>query len=505
MSPIYKQWSQDMDNLLEFLVGKDQLEFTYTERSRHCIALNEVDLKIFYDHSLWEEHYSPGNGTVSYVKKLQDMSSTDMDIEAPEENVTKTTEPSGTDDLDSLEEDTEVSVKCPSISDPSPKNSFDVRMQDAENHTSYDKLAKLNRGEAQTIKVPPVKTLLAHTRILPQPGIGSGRVLTNPFNIAFRPPSNCVTEAIKGLKLASGPDSHKIDVENEDSAEDHIIEFPGLGYFSLDAVRILGKFDEIRQIANDVEVETNWLKKAAYLNSSELASIQDVLWKHPYTYEITRHRGVPVTVESFSSLVSERYTDDNLIDYLVLRYMDSLPHTSKATLYIPCGPMQFLKNGDENEFFNILVDICLAETDEDALKQITQVIFAVNFKEEGTEHWGVCRIELSKERVYFDDGLKLPPPKRLPLYVRQVLSTLRRKCPAFQYNGWAIPDFERFDMPRQPNGAREVGAASCGIAVILSIWYFVSSPDNLVLSVGWRFSQMDMWRQRLMVKILNWR
>ena len=144
MSPMYKQWSQDIDNLLEFLVGKDQLEFKYTERSRHCITLNEVDFKFFYDHSLWEEHYSPGNGTVSYVKKLQDMSSTDMDIEAPEENVTKTTEPSGTDDSDSLEEDTEVSAKCPSISDPSPKNSFDVRMQDAENHTSYDELAKLN-------------------------------------------------------------------------------------------------------------------------------------------------------------------------------------------------------------------------------------------------------------------------------------------------------------------------------------------------------------------------
>ena len=71
------------------------------------------------------------------------MSSTDMDIEASEENVTKTSEPSST--VDSLEEDMEVSVKCPPISDPSPINSFDVRMQNAENHTSYDKLAKLNR------------------------------------------------------------------------------------------------------------------------------------------------------------------------------------------------------------------------------------------------------------------------------------------------------------------------------------------------------------------------
>ena len=135
-------------------------------------------------------------------------------------------------------------------------------------------------------------------------------MLTNPFNTAFRPPSNCLTETTKDLKLASGPDSHKVDVENEDSAKDHIIEFPGLRYFSLDAVRILGKFD--------VEFEKNWLKKAAYLNSSELASIQDVLWKHPYTYEITKHHGVPVTVKSFPSLVSERYTDNNLFDYLVL-------------------------------------------------------------------------------------------------------------------------------------------------------------------------------------------
>ena len=373
MSPMYKQWLQNIDNLLEFLVGKDQLEFIYTERSHHCITLIEVDFKVFYDHSLWEEHYSPGNGTVSYIKKLQDMSSIDMDIKVPEENVTKTIEPSGTDDPDSLEEDTEVSVKCPPVSDPSPKNSFNVRMQDAENPTFYDKLAKLNRGEAHTIKVPPVKTLLAHTRILPQPSIGLGRVLTNPFHIPFPPPSNCVTEAIKDLKLASGPDSHKIDVKNEDSADDHIIKFLGLGYFSLDAVRIFGKFDEIRQIANDVEVEKTWLKRAAYLNSSELASIQDVWWKHCYTYEITRQCGVPVTVESFSSLVIERYTDDNL-NCLVLQYMDSLPHTSKATLYIPCGPMQFLKNGDEDEFFKIIVNICLEETDEHALKQIIQVI-----------------------------------------------------------------------------------------------------------------------------------
>ena len=135
--------------------------------------------------------------------------------------------PSGTDDLDSLEEDTEVSVKCPAVSDPSPKNSFDVRMQDAENPIFYDKLAKLNRREAHTIKVPPVKTLLAQTRILPQPSIGLGRVLTNPFNIPFPPPSNCVTEASKDLKLTSGPDLHKIDVKNEDSAADHIIKFLG--------------------------------------------------------------------------------------------------------------------------------------------------------------------------------------------------------------------------------------------------------------------------------------
>ena len=90
---MYKQWLQNIDNLLECLVGKDQLEFTYTERSHHCITLNEVDFKVFYHHSLWEEHYSPANGTVSYIKKLQDMSSTDMDIKAPEENVTKTMEP----------------------------------------------------------------------------------------------------------------------------------------------------------------------------------------------------------------------------------------------------------------------------------------------------------------------------------------------------------------------------------------------------------------------------
>ena len=95
--------------------------------------------------------------------------------------------------------------------------------------------------------------------------------------------------------------------------------------------------------------------------------------------------------------------------------------------------------------------------DEDALKQITQVIFAVNFKEEGIEHWGVCWIELHTERVYFDDGLKLPSPKRLPLYIRQVLSTLKIKFPGFQYNSWAVPDFQRFDMFGQPNGAREVG------------------------------------------------
>ena len=257
---MYKQWSQGMDNLLEFLFGKDQLEFTNTERSCHCITLNKVDFEAFYDHSLWEEHYPPGNGTVSCIKNIQDMSSTDIDIEASEENVTKTSEPSGTVDLDSLEEDMEISVKCSPISDPSLINSFDVRMQDPENHTSYDKLAKLNRGEACTIKVPPVKTLLSHTRILPQPSIGSGKVVTNPFNTAFRPPSNCLTETTKDLKSASGPDSHKVDVENEDSAKDHIIEFPGLRYFSLDAVRILGKFD--------VEVEKNWLKKAAYLNSS---------------------------------------------------------------------------------------------------------------------------------------------------------------------------------------------------------------------------------------------
>ena len=243
--------------------------------------------------------------------------------------------------------------------------------------------------------------------------------------------------------------------------------------------------------------EQQWLENNRDgLSDCQVDAIKAVLWELSATTTIMRAGQKSLDISSFSTLVAERNLDNFVIDATITKFVDE----SKSSIYLPTEVFFWLRSND-NSF--ILSKLAGVVKDDCNMKFILMPVHMNNC------HWGLVVVDLSAQRILFDDGLKMNPGKDVLHSVRRILDLLRRLMPHVENlsnSFWSlITSFERFGMPYQgdPDESGQ-GVASCGVGVILAARDFITLGSLAEGNFRWSYRNTRRLRKQLMVQIISW-
>ena len=244
-----------------------------------------------------------------------------------------------------------------------------------------------------------------------------------------------------------------------------------------------------------MQEEEKWLSQNA--TESERNTILQILREFRPQQTLIKAGITDINEESFSTLCCERYTNNFLIDgylYHIVKENGGNSINSKV-ISLPSQCLIWVKQN--STFLQRKLQEYLHPMD---LKVIEIFLLPVNID---NWHWGLLVIDVKSETLYFDDGLKVPPPATLKEDTKVLLDALA------QVNNFPIKslrscfwrneiNFRRFNMPQQP--ATGVGSSSCGVGVILAGEDI--ARGNMVMS--WNFTNMGHFRKYLLSKMVCW-
>lgn len=124
------------------------------------------------------------------------------------------------------------------------------------------------------------------------------------------------------------------------------------------------------------------------------------------------------------------------------------------------------------------------------------------------QHWELLCFDVAMLTVYFDDGMKLPPPRDTIKLTRNMLRAFKPLShkDTFQEQEWNQLKLDLhlpcINMPRQ--SASGEGAASCGIGMTLSVRDIIKSKP-CPAPFQWVFENMSTLRKELMALVIQWK
>lgn len=124
------------------------------------------------------------------------------------------------------------------------------------------------------------------------------------------------------------------------------------------------------------------------------------------------------------------------------------------------------------------------------------------------KHWGLICFDTTTKTIYFDDGLKVSPPRDTVTVVKNMLGGFEAlaNTTAFQEENWNLPTptspLPRIHMPQQTTSGE--GSGSCGIGVILAVRDIIKD-ETCLPPFTWSFGNMFQLRKELMNLILDWK
>lgn len=201
----------------------------------------------------------------------------------------------------------------------------------------------------------------------------------------------------------------------------------------------------------------------------------------------------------FSTLACERYVNGFAIDTICSKFLeDSRP---AEIVFLPSFSQAWAMQGAS--YFSQMVRPFFGHCAVNSAKYILSLLHF-----DTPQHWGVLCFDTANQTVYFDDGLKLSPPRDTIVIVKNMLSGFKwlSNNDIFHEQEWNQPKLAlplpRINMPRQTSTGQ--GAGSCGIGVILSVRDVIKN-QTCPAPFQWVFEEMSSLRKELMTLVLQWK
>ena len=304
--------------------------------------------------------------------------------------------------------------------------------------------------------------------------------LFNPLLANGRPSASTVQHAEKLLR----------------TCRNEVVKISHLGCYNLASLKVFEKICALESDASNLRQEICWLSQTP--GAQNTAGIKDALINARLHDVILQQGQSMMDLSDFCTLACERYVTRFAID-TCLTFLKEEKQSN--VVYLPCYSQSWAKQGAQ--YFSRKVSGYFSHCSVDAANIILTPVHIP-----ARRHWGLLCFDAVSRTAYFDDGLKIVPPRSTVPVVKNMLNgfSVLSNDSRFKVEQWNHPrlclPLPRINMPQQTTTG--VGAGSCGIGVILSVKDIIRSGKCLP-PFQWEFSDMGFLRKQLMSQILEWR
>ena len=521
-------WIYSIDELFTNLFGPDYYQYEYTEKTKHCVLVPGQFPLIQYRHEDWEQTILEAKQSSSPAAKAAapHQNNSSMAKGAPVTAATTTQQISqsrnATPPAPLLQQNSKVTgqqhtttsqhsigissaamAAAPTLAQQlssSPKATAAARQH--SNNSFHSKMLRvedlnlISRGERAALAVPKVASIPTEDIVLVQ----NQSEVNNPLLLNLRPSESAVEHAFKLLgEVSKSKGEQVVDIDDDGNEEDQATVTIGtLGTFTKDFLHVLQTMCSLASEAVRVREEQLWLSKNSK-SLPDLNNVRDALLNSRPKEEIIRQGTCIMDATDFSTLACERYVNSFAIDTVCMKFLEE----SKPTkiVFLPSFSQMWAKQGAS--YFSQQVHPFFRHC---AVEDAEYILSPVHF--DTPQHWGLLCFDTAAKTVYFDDGLKLSPPRDTISIIKNMLSGFEclSQNASFQKEHWNQPKLDlplpRLNMPNQTKTGE--GAASCGIGVILSVRDIIKS-ETCPPPFQWMFKNMARLRKELMALVLQWK
>ena len=459
-----KLWIAKIDDLFADLFGPDFCEYEYT-KTKNCILVPGQFPAVVYKHNEWE-------------KKLIDQATqSNLEVSSPGE-INNAPSPSHA----KLEEQ-QHACTCQKII-PSSTADSDNSVAHSGCQWKLDNITKLTRGQRAALPIPKVASISPQEVVLDQ----HQSTETNPSQVQSRPPESIVLHALKLLREGA----------NSTSDDKGSVVIGSLGTFSKESVRVFETMCTLAVEAENVRKEKAWLSITKN-NDPDVTMIKAVLWNSRPREEVLTMGACMMDVSDFSTLACEHYVNGFTIDTICLKFLKE--SRSSKVVYLPTYSQTWARQG--SNYFSHKVKKYFSHC---AVQQAKCILSPVHF--DSPQHWGLVCFDTEIKTIYFDDGLKISPPRDTLPVVKKMLGGFEAlaNSTAFQEENWNLPTpfrpLPRINMHQQTKSGE--GSGSCGVGVILAVRDIIQN-ETCLAPFTWKFENMAQLRKELMNLVLCWK
>ena len=230
------------------------------------------------------------------------------------------------------------------------------------------------------------------------------------MQLAVRPSESVLSKGYRLINGANGEDS-------DDEELDVAVKMGDFGVFDCRALDIWTPASKGASIKCRVKEEENWLcSSGGTLTATQIQDIGALLFDSEPTQELLRIGNVFVDANDLSSLAGERYLTGFLIDAACLTYNEEAMKRGLHSLYFPSFTQTWASSSNLLYLNSKLKPYISGRN----LSEIRWIITPIHVN---GNHWGLLCLNMARQQVFYDDGLKQNYPSNLPKLWR-ILSRL---------------------------------------------------------------------------------
>ena len=468
------KWITAVDDLFTKTFGEDFLAYKWDKALRSVVISPESIPAFNCDRAVWEDALNSLSSTV----KSNSVGTTNTSAAPLNVKVGFDHKPPATSSKQlSLPEHTTALKQKFDCKQPVSLPSYSSDLRACVNKASTRcQLAKLN--------LPPVVQIEDDEIEL----VSDARHFINPLMLGARPSESTVSKCQQLINQAS----------NEDDESDVAIKLGNLGVFRTHALDIWRRAFLAADLKRKVAVEERWLSNSSTaLSASQSQEVSSLLFNSKPQEEVLRFGNIIIDVNDISTLAGERYLTGFIIDGACLKYCKEAQGNGAHSLYLPSMTQTWALSGD-SLFLSSKLKPFISGKVQNLLQWLLTPIMV------NDNHWGLLCINMTSCQAYFDDGLKVYPPRNICDIIKNLFEAVnslvaeRAKSPLQHF-----PPVQRFGMPLQPQTGE--GCGSCGMGVILAAKDFLNVGGAIIPQFNWRFGDMTKHRQQLLYQFVQWK
>ena len=274
-----------------------------------------------------------------------------------------------------------------------------------------------------------------------------------------------------------------------------VAEYPQYGCFTLEGLRILTRYDKIRNLARQVPEEIRWMATAFEgLPERDRELVAGALLDRWNTSGnvLVDYKGYKITSQDLSVLCCERYLNDEVMNLLIIKYCENANERRQEEVFT------MLPSYVTSVFGNNSIHQLCASVD---MSKIHTVFLPTHLH--GC-HWGLTIFYIKEQEVQFDDGYHCPITNELEDTVRGILRTFHQatSLQCFEPSFWSRVQRFKIPMPDQPTvtASSRNGTGSCGVGVLCCVRDICNECSP---AFTWTFDDAPQLRAQLMVELLR--